>query len=94
MEPTTPTVRDNPGRSRFEMEESGALAYADYRREPGRLVIPYVYAPPELRGSGAAGRLMEGVLAQARAEGAKVVPICGYAAAYIRRHREHHDLIA
>ena len=37
---------------------------------------------------------MEGVLARARAEGLKVRPICGYAAAYIRRHREHHDLLA
>lgn len=87
-------VRDHPERARFELEEAGALAYADYRREGGRLVISYVYAPPELRGSGAAGRLMEGVLASVRAEGVKVVPLCGYAAAYIRRHREHHDLLA
>ena len=87
-------IRDHAERARFELEEAGATAYADYRREGGRLVIPYVYAPPELRGSGAAGRLMEGVLAAARAEGLKVTPLCGYAAAYVRRHREHHDLLA
>lgn len=86
-------VRDNPARSRFELEEPGSLSFADYRREGGRMYIDYVLAPPNLRGTGAAGRLMEGVLAAARAEGAKVVPICGYAAAYIRRHREHADLL-
>lgn len=86
-------VRDVSERSRFELEEGGAVAYADYRREGGRLVIPYVFAPPELRGSGAAGRLMEGVLARARQEGLKVTPLCGYAAAYIRRRREHADLV-
>jgi len=87
-------VTDNRARNRFELVEEGELAFADYRREPGRLVIPYVEAAPALRGGGAAGRLMEGVLATARAEGLKVVPLCGYAAAYIRRHREHHDLLA
>lgn len=87
-------VRDAPTRSRYELEAAGGLAYADYRREGGVLVIPYVYAEPALRGSGASGRLMEGVLARARAQGLKVAPVCGYAAAYIRRHREHHDLLA
>ena len=86
-------VVDNTAQSRFELVENGHVAYADYRRQGGRLVIPYVLAPPPLRGTGAAGRLMEGVLAAARREGLKVTPICGYAAAYIRRHREHHDLL-
>lgn len=92
--PPAATVHDRPERSRFELEEAGAVAYADYRREDGRLVVAYVYAPPELRGSGAAGRLMEGVLAVAREQGLKVLPLCGYAAAYMRRHGAHHDLLA
>ena len=87
-------VVDNLAKGRFELEVGGEVAFANYRREPGRLVIPYVEAPTALRGTGAAGRLMEGVLAQARAEDLKVVPICGYAAAYIRRHKAHHDLLA
>lgn len=51
-------------------------------------------AAPALRGTGAAGRLMQGVMAIARAEGLKVVPLCGYASAWIRRHKEHRDLLA
>lgn len=87
-------VIDNAAQHRFELSENGYLAFADYRRQDGRLVLPHVEAHPELRGAGAAGRLMEGVLAQARKEGLKVVPLCGYAAAYMRRHKEHHDLLA
>ena len=87
-------VTDNAAAGRFELAEAGAVAFAHYRREPGRLVIPYVEAPPALRGTGAAGRLMEGVLAAARSEGLKVLPLCSYAAAYIRRRSEHHDLLA
>lgn len=87
-------VRDNREKGRFELEEGGAVAFADYRREGGTLVIRYVEAPPILRGTGAAGRLMQGVMEIARAEGMKVVPRCGYAAAWIRRHKEWHGLLA
>jgi predicted GNAT family acetyltransferase len=87
-------LRDDVAQGRFELAEGGHTVVADYRREPGLLVISYVAAPPELRGTGAAGRLMEGVLGLARAEARKVKPVCGYAGAYIRRHREHHDLLA
>ena len=44
--------------------------------------------------TGAAGRLMEGVMARARAEGVKVTPLCGYAAAWLRRHKAYADLLA
>ena len=86
-------VVDNAAERRFELHVDGQVAFADYRREGGRLVIPYVEAPPALRGTGAAGRLMEGVLACARSEGLKVTPLCSYAAAYMRRHKQHHDLL-
>ena len=88
------TVIDNPGQSRFELEEDGLIAFADYVRTGERMIIPHVEAPVALRGTGAAGRLMEGVLAAARGQGLKVVPSCPYADAYMRRHKEWEDLRA
>ncbi len=90
----TDRVTDNPEKSRFELRIDGQVVFADYRRRDSTLVIPHVEAPPPLRGTGAASRLMQGVMEIARAEGRKVVPLCGYAAAWIRRHKEYHDLIA
>ncbi|MEZ5559717.1 MAG: GNAT family N-acetyltransferase [Pseudomonadales bacterium] len=87
-------VIDNPDRSRFELEEAGQILWADYRRRDGVLVIPHVEAPVALRGTGASGRLMEGLLALARERGERIVPTCSWAAAYLRRHPEHHDLLA
>jgi len=87
-------IKDNAAESRFELEEGGKLAFADYRRTGDRLILPHVEADPALRGTGAAGRLMQGVLAQARSEGLKVVPLCGYAAAFMKRHKEYQDLLA
>ena len=89
-----PDVRDNAAASRFEMEVQGQMALADYRRQDGRLLITHVETPPALQGQGIAAALMDGVVAAARAEGAKIVPICSYAAAYMRRHKEHADLLA
>ena len=51
-------MRDNAERQRFELDLDGQIVFADYERRPGLLVIRYVYAPPALRGTGAAGRLM------------------------------------
>lgn len=88
------SVIDNIQRHRFELEEGGHIAFADYHRRDSKLTIPHVEAPTALRGSGAAGRLMEGMLALIRARGDKVIPICPYAVAYIQKHREHQDLLA
>jgi predicted GNAT family acetyltransferase len=87
-------VVDNANRSRFEMEEAGLVAFANYQRRGSILVIPHVEAPPALRGTGAAGRLMAGLLALVRQRGEKIVPTCSYAAAYMRQHKDQQDLLA
>ena len=78
----------------FELSENGALAFADYRADSGRLIIPHVEAAHALRGTGAAGLLMEGVVDAARQRGLKIVPRSPYADAWMRKHSEHADLRA
>ncbi|MDB5461317.1 MAG: N-acetyltransferase [Caulobacteraceae bacterium] len=90
----TRAVIDNEGRHRFELPVDGQVVFASYRREPGHWVITYVEAPPALRGTGAAGRLMQGVLDEARARGVTVTPLCDYARAYMKRHPQYADLFA
>ncbi len=90
----TDRILDNQVRSRFEMWESGKLVFANYRLEGDRLVILHVEAPPELRGVGVAGRLMAALLEHARGRHRKVIPVCPYAAAFIRKHPQYQDLLA
>ena len=90
----TNRVQDNVERSRFELDIDGQVVFASYRRQGPVLAIYHVEAPPRLRGTGAAGRLMQGVVEAARQEGRKILPYCGYAAAWIRRHREFSDVLA
>jgi predicted GNAT family acetyltransferase len=87
-------VEHNAAQHRYELTEEGLTATADYRRNGQTLMITYVQSPPPLRGKGTAGRLMAGMLDEVRDEGLKVTPICGYAAAWIRRHPDYQDLLA
>ncbi|MGU3537294.1 GNAT family N-acetyltransferase [Methylobacterium sp. A54F] len=86
-------MRDNPASSRFELDVGGMTVFANYRRRTDTLVITYVYAPPALRGTGAADRLMEAVAELARGDGLRIEPLCGYAAAWLRRSAAHRDLV-
>ncbi len=76
---------DNTANKRFELKIGDAVAHADYRRLDGKLYIDFVEAPMSLRGTGAAGRLMEQIVALAAREGIEIVPLCGYAAAWMKK---------
>jgi len=84
---------DNTASSRFEYVVNGETAFAKYRITGDTLFIDYVEAPPALRGTGAAGKLMEQVMAEARKRKFSVVPICGYAAAWLTKHPEYKDML-
>jgi len=88
------TVTNNNELSRFELEERGQTAFANYQRNGLHVVIPHVEAPPALRGTGTAGRLMEGIVERARADGFKITPTCSYAFAWFRRHKNAQDVLA
>lgn len=57
------------------------------------MIVPHVEAPVALRGTGASGQLMVGMLELLRERGEQIVPTCSYAAAWIHRHPEYHDLL-
>jgi predicted GNAT family acetyltransferase len=88
------SVVNNEGKSRFELEENGELAFATYRRSGDVFTIPHVEAALPLRGKGTAGRLMEGIAAIAREHRYRIRPTCPYAVAWFRRHPEANDLLA
>jgi uncharacterized protein len=89
----TDPITDNADAQRYELVVDDKVVFADYSLSGDTLRIHYVEAPPELRGSGAAGRLMEGVARIAKDNDWRIVPICGYAAAWLRRHKEYHSLL-
>lgn len=87
-------VTYNAAQKRYEMPVGDLVVYANVRKDKDTLYIDYVFSPEELRGKGAAGQFMEGLMEIVRAEKMKAVPICGYAASWLRRHSEYQDVVS
>jgi Predicted acetyltransferase len=80
-------VTDNTAQSRFELNVDGHVAYLEYERTPNTLTLLHTEVPPEIRGRHIADRVVEAALAIGRSEGRRLVVICPFARAYLRRHR-------
>lgn len=92
MTDDSPNVRENPAKSRFELEIDGSLAVAEYELADGVMTFTHTRTPSELQGRGAASKLIRGALLSARAQGLKVRATCSFVVAYLKRHREFADL--
>jgi len=86
-------VIDNRELSRFELVENGLTVFAEYRIRDGVYWLPHVEADPSLRGTGAADRLMQAIVAHARAEKLTLMPRCSYARAWFQRHPDAADVV-
>jgi uncharacterized protein len=86
-------VRDNPERRRFEIDLGDALAIAEYTLPKGTIMFTHTEVPPHHGGKGIGGALIRAGLAAARERGLKVIPICPFFAAYMKRHEEEQDLL-
>ena len=81
------TINNNAEASRYEMSVENKLAVADYLLTDKVLTITHIGVPKGLEGRGIAKRLMDGIVADAKANKFTIVPICSYASAYMQRLR-------
>jgi predicted GNAT family acetyltransferase len=89
-----PNIRDNPARSRFELDAEGKTAFVTYKTDGNVITLQHTETPVELRGRGIASRLVQGVLDDIRARGLKMVPRCDFVRSYLSKHPEYRDLVA
>ena len=89
----TLTIEHLPQHHCFQAIVDGQRCDVDYRLAGKVLTITHTYVPPALEGRGIAARLTQAVLDHARARQLKVVPVCSYARAYMRRRPETLDLL-
>jgi predicted GNAT family acetyltransferase len=79
-------ISDNPARSRFELRIDGHTAFLAYERTKDSLTLVHTEVPVELRGRHFGEALVEGALEIGRREGLRIVVVCPFARAYLRRH--------
>lgn len=84
-------VTGNKGR--YVLHENGAEAELTYTISSPTLVIAdHTGMPDALRGTGAGHALVARLIADARAEGFKIIPLCPFVNAQRRKHPEWADL--
>jgi predicted GNAT family acetyltransferase len=89
------TVVDVPERSRYEVSADGeVVGFSAYHLiDRGVYALPHVEIDPAFEGKGVASRLMRDSLDHIRARGLKIVPICPFAQAYLKKNPSYADLV-
>ena len=88
------TVRDNPAELRYEALAGDELVgELRYRREPGVVVLVHTDVAASAEGSGVGSRLVKDALDDLRKRRLRVVALCPFVAAYVRRHPDYADLV-
>lgn len=87
------SVRNNEPEKRFEIELDGELALLEYIRAGKNITYTHTEVPKAMEGKGIGGKLARYALEFARDNDLKVIPICPFVTAYLRRHPEYHPLV-
>ena len=89
------SVRDDPQELRYQLlDDSGVMiGQIRYVLEPGAVVLVHTEVDPEFQGHGLAGELVQGAMNDLRERGLKMIPVCPYVRAWLRRHPEQADLV-
>lgn len=94
LEPDDITLNKTANGGRYVYRLKGAEAEMTYVNSGERLVIiDHTFVPGAFRGMGIAEALVTRGVADFRAAGKRVLPLCSYAAAQFRRHPDWSDLL-
>lgn len=83
----------NSGEYRAHVPGSDYVGRLTWTERNGVRHAEHTLVPPEIGGRGVAARLVEALIADARAEGFRIEPDCSYVAAAFKRHPEWADLL-
>ena len=91
--PLLPLVSDKRQASQFELVVDGQAAVLTYERTPTSLVLLHTDVPPSLRGRHLGDALAKAAIDAAHAERLRLVVVCPFVKAYLRRqsHRDTTD---
>jgi len=84
---------NNENDHRYEYHIEDFIAKIEYIRSGERIYLTHTEVPTELEGKGIASSLVKKVLADIQEKGLKLVPLCPFVNAYIRRHPEWDSIV-
>jgi predicted GNAT family acetyltransferase len=95
MSAATITLEEGPSKGVYRLEEpDGARAELSFSKAgTTMIIIDHTDVPPAFRGQGVGVLLVERAIADARASGKKIIPLCPFANAQFRKHPEWADVL-
>jgi predicted GNAT family acetyltransferase len=88
------TVRDNDAAHRYELlVDDEVVGELIYRARDDVVTLIHTEIAPQLEGHGLGEQLVAYALDDIRASDRRVVPVCPFVGAYLRRHPEYEDLV-
>ena len=85
------TFSETETKGRYELSVPGVSEPAEMtfsKASDTMIIVDHTYVPDALRGQGIADQLAQRVIADARAKGIKIMPLCPFLNGYMARHRE------
>lgn len=79
-------VHDNRAQHRFELQVDGETAFLQYERTTKSLALVHTEVPERLRGRHIGDALVKAALDAGHAAGLRIVAICPFVRAYLRKH--------
>ncbi|WEK42520.1 MAG: GNAT family N-acetyltransferase [Candidatus Sphingomonas colombiensis] len=90
------TKEDGDRHGRYVARVTGIAAEAELtftHRGPGLISADHTGAPDALKGTGAAAALVDYLIADARENGFRIIPLCPYVRARYEKHPEWQDVM-
>ena len=90
-----PTLKNDPDANRYRLMVGGdEVGYVEYDPVGATsILLKHTEVDRQHEGKGYGGKLVAGVLDDLRSRGMTVLPICPYAIAWIKRHRDYLDVV-
>lgn len=87
-------VRHDEEQQRYVLEINGQLlGFAQYHEEGDRQIFTHTEIDGSLSGKGMGSMLVRKSLDDARQRGKRIVPVCEFIGAYVKKHPDWNDLL-
>ncbi|GAA3744821.1 GNAT family N-acetyltransferase [Leifsonia bigeumensis] len=84
------TIEDMPASTQYELRDAETtIGFAEYHDRGDSRLFTHTVVDSSYGGQGLGTRLARHVLEDAVAQGKRIVPICPFIAAYLKRHPEY-----
>ena len=84
----------NTDQQRFEMRVDEHVVLINYRLHDNEMELVHTEVPPDLEGKGHGRKIVEKAFQYIKDQNYKVVPLCSFVVAYLKRHPEWNSIVA